>query len=298
MGAISRGWALTEQSWEVLRRDRSLVIFPILSSIFAIVAAVVIATPALVVRGVFSGQPLDQHDPVMYATCAALAYVSTFIAIFFNVALASCAVRSMRGEDTKVGEGIHAAAQRIVPILGWTLVTTTVGLILAAIENRSPQVGKIVARLAGAAWAIATFFVIPVLALEGTGPLQSLKHSAAVVKAKWGEGATGAATIGLVTFAVSVVIAVVGWLGFGVLAGAGLHLFAVAFVAIAIAAILVISFISSALSQIFRVAVYQYALTGQAPGGFNDQLLQSAFAHRGRPHQNSYGVDPTTGRPL
>jgi hypothetical protein len=31
MERISRGWALTKQSWAVLKNDRSLVIFPILS---------------------------------------------------------------------------------------------------------------------------------------------------------------------------------------------------------------------------------------------------------------------------
>jgi hypothetical protein len=41
-----------------------------------------------------------------------------------------------------------------------------------------------------------------------------------------------------------------------------------------------VSFISSALSQIFRVAVYQYAVTGEAPGRFDRRLLQSAFARR------------------
>jgi hypothetical protein len=62
--------------------------------------------------------------------------VSTFIAVFFNVALAACAVRSLRGEDTTVGEGIRAALQRIGPILGWTLVAATVGLILRLVEER------------------------------------------------------------------------------------------------------------------------------------------------------------------
>jgi hypothetical protein len=87
---------------------------------------------------------------------------------------------------------------------------------------------------------------------------------------------------------------VVGGVGFSALAGAGLQLLAVAFVAIAIAAILVVSFISSALSQIFRVAVYQYAVTGEAPGGFDGRVLQSAFAGSALPRRD----DPTTGRPL
>lgn len=297
MDRISRGWALTKQSWEVLTRDRSLVIFPILSTVFAILAVIAIWVPALLIGGVFEDRQVDQQNPVYWVAGVAMAYVSTFIAIFFNVALATCAARSMRGEDTRVGEGISAAANRIGPILGWSFVTTTVGLILRAIEDRVPFAGKIVVWLAGAAWAVATFFVVPVVALEGTGPLDSLKRSAAVVKARWGEGATGAATIGVVTFIVSFAIAVVGGVGFSVLAGAGLPLLAGAFVALAVAAILVVSFISSALSQIFRVAVYQYAVSGAAPGGFDGRLLQAAFTGSTRPQRN-YGADPTTGRPL
>lgn len=294
MDRIARGWALTKQSWEVLKRDRSLVIFPILSTLFAVLAVIAIWVPALLIGGVFEGRQVDQ---LFWVAGVAMACVSTFIAIFFNVALAACAARSMRGEDTKVGEGISAAANRIGPILGWSFVTTTVGLILRAIEDRVPLAGKIVVWLAGAAWAVATFFVVPVVALEGTGPLDSLKRSAAVVKARWGEGATGAATIGIVTFLVSFAIAVVGGVGFSALAGAGLPLLAGAFVALAVAAILVVSFISSALSQIFRVAVYQYAVTGAALGGFDGRLLQAAFTGSARPQRN-YGADPTTGRPL
>jgi ABC-type transport system involved in cytochrome c biogenesis permease subunit len=135
---------------------------------------------------VFEGHRVDKHDPFFYIAGLAPAYVSTFIAIFFNVALAACARRSMRGKDTKVGEGISAAAHRIGPILGWTFVATTVGLVLRALEERLPALGKIVAYIAGAAWAIATFFVIPVVALEGSGPFRSLQRSAAVVKARWG----------------------------------------------------------------------------------------------------------------
>jgi hypothetical protein len=35
--------------------------------------------------------------------------------------------------------------------------------------------------------------------------------------------------------------------------------------------------VSATLSQIFRVAVYEYALSGQTPGGFAGRQLQAAF---------------------
>jgi len=280
MGNIKRGWALTGQSWQILKNDKSLVTFPILSTIFAAVAIVAIWAPTLIVRGVFEGQHVDNHDPVFYIAGVATAYVSTFIAIFFNVALAACAVRSLRGEDTKVGDGFKAAMQRIGPILGWAFVATTVGLILRVIRDRLPAVGKIVAWLVGAAWAVATFFVVPAIAVEGTGPVQSLKRSSAVVKARWGEGATGAATISIVTALVTLVIVLVGGAGGAALIAIRLLPVGVAVLAATVGAVIVVSFISSALSQIFRVAVYQYAVTGQTPGGFDGRLLQDAFAQR------------------
>lgn len=280
MGSIERGWALTKQSWTVLRSDLSLAIFPILSTIFGVLAVGVIGGSALLARGAFDGHPLDQRDPVLYAAGLATAYVSTFIAIFFNVALAACAVRSMRGEDTKISEGISAAASRIGPILGWTFVATTVGLILRALEKRFGLLGDIAVWLAGAAWSIATFFVIPVVALEGTGPIKSLKRSATVVKARWGEGATGAATISVVTFVFILAIAIVGGGAGAALVAIRLWPLGVAVLAAGILGIIVVSFISSALSQIFRVAVYQYAVDGRAPGGFDHDLLRHAFVQR------------------
>ncbi len=298
MDKISRGWALAGQSWEVLKRDRSLVIFPILSTLFGLLALVAIWVPAAIARGVFHGGHVDKHDPVFYIAGLTTAYVSTFIAIFFNVALAACATRSMRGEDTKVGEGISAAARQIGPILGWTFVATTVGLILKALEERLPLLGRIVVEIVGAAWAIATYFVIPVVALEGTGPIRSLQRSASVVKARWGESATGAATIGIATFLISLVIVLVGGVGGAALIAVRLLPLGVAVLAATVAGVIVVSFISAALSQIFRVAVYQYAVTGQAPGGFDGRLLQSAFRGRGGSPNVGRFQDPVTGHPL
>ena len=283
MERISRGWALTKQSWGVLKSDRSLVIFPMLSAIFALIAVAVIWLPTASMSGVLAGEAINEHDPVYYIAAAATAYVSTFIAVFFNVALAACAVRSLRGEDTTVGERIRAAMQRLGPILGWTLVAATIGLVLRLLQDRIPLAAKIAVWIAGAAWAVATFFVIPVLALERSGPWQSIKRSVAVVTARWGEGATGTVAISAVTGLV-VVIVMVGGAACGiVLFAAGLQQLAIAVIAIAVAAVIVVSIVSSALTEIFRVAVYQYAVTGATPGAFDNALLQNAFD--GRTHQ-------------
>jgi Family of unknown function (DUF6159) len=283
MDRISRGWALTKQSWRVLKSDRSLAVFPILSTIFALIAVAAIWLPTASMSGVFAGEAVNENNPGYYVAAVVTAYVSTFIAVFFNVALAACAVHSMQGEDTTVGEGIRFALQRIGPILGWTFVAATVGLILRIVEERVPVAARIAVWIAGAAWAVATFFVIPVLALERSGPWRSIKRSVAVVTARWGEGATGTVAISAVTELV-VVIVMVGGAACGiVLFAAGLQQLAIAVIAIAVAAVIVVSIVSSALTEIFRVAVYQYAVTGATPGAFDNALLQNAFD--GRTHQ-------------
>jgi hypothetical protein len=277
MGRFSRGWALTRQSWDLLKGDGSLALFPLLSTIFASLAMLSIWAPTLITRGVFDHQSIERNDPVMYAAGIASAYVSTFVALFFNVALAACAARSMRGENTRVRDGLAAAARRIGPILGWTVVSTTFGLLLRAFENRVPLLGKIVAGIGGAAWGIATFFVVPVIALEGTGPLRSMQHSSVIIKARWGEGATGAATITLVTVGFSFAIASVAIVGVVVLLQGGQAVLGYAVLAVAVVLMFGLAVISATLSQIFRVAVYEFALYGQTPGGFNGPQLQAAF---------------------
>lgn len=282
MDRIRRGWALTKQSWRVLQNDRSLLIFPILSTIFAVLAAAAIWAPTVVITGLLTGEAVDENDPVYYIATAATVYVSTFIAIFFNVALAACAARSLRGEDTSFGDGIGAAGRRIGAILGWALVSGTVGLILQLVEERAPFLGRVAGWIAGAAWAVASFFVIPVIALEGGGPFRSLKRSTSVVKARWGEGATGAVAISAVTFLVVLVIVLAGAIGGSVLVAADLWQIGFVVFAATVVAVILVTIVSSALSQIFRVAVYEYAVTGEAAGMFDAGLLRNAFDGRNR----------------
>ena len=248
MGRITRGWALTKQSRRVLQSDRSLVIFPILSTIFALLAAVAIWVPTAITAGVLAGETVNENDPVYYIATVATVYVLTFIAIFFN---AACAARSLRGEDTAVGDGLSAALHRIGPIVGWTLVAGTIGLILRLLEERAPVAGRIAAWIAGAVSAVAAFFVVPVIALEGSGPFRSLKRSVAVIKARWGEGATGTVAISAVSGLVVLAIVLVGAVGGFTLWTAGLRPLAI-------------------------------AVTGEAAGAFDSGLLQTAFDGRTR----------------
>src|SRR5258705_9996501 len=94
-GRISRGWQLAKKSWAVLRNDRSLMVFPVISVIAGIGALALIITP-----GAFASAAADGSEVPLIVAGVVSAYVLTFIAIFFQVALAACAARGLEGHDT------------------------------------------------------------------------------------------------------------------------------------------------------------------------------------------------------
>ncbi|MEI8241604.1 MAG: DUF6159 family protein, partial [Actinomycetota bacterium] len=86
----------------------------------------------------------------------------------------------------------------------------TVGLVLQLLRERGGIAGVILAALGGMAWNIITFLVIPVLVVEGVGPVSAIKRSAGLLKKTWGEQIIGTAGIGLVFGLLGFAVAVVG----------------------------------------------------------------------------------------
>lgn len=281
-GRIGRGWALAKQSWAVLRADRSLLLFPVVAAVAMAATVLVLAGPGAVLAATGTA------TPVAYLLWAATVYALTFIGIYCNVALAAAASRSLDGADTTLADGFAVARGRTGVIATWAAVQLSVGLLLQLIEAALAQtpVGRLAATilsgLLSAAWSVLTFFVVPILALEGLGPRAALTRSGEVVKARWGEGLVGSASITGVVFLVgvlpAVVVGVLGAAALGSVPALGGVLIAAAVVAV-VAALL----IGSTLNAIFRVALYRFATDGQASAGFDAAALEHAFApKRGR----------------
>ena len=210
---------------------------------------------------------------VAYYGLLFLFYVCTyFMTIFFNAALVACAVERMRGGDPTVGFGLRAAAGRLPQILGWALLSATVGMTLRALEDRSKAIGRIVAGLMGVAWSVATFLVVPVLVVEGTGPFAAAAESTRLLKRTCGEQIIGGVGFGLLFFVFFIPGIVLIFFGF----------FAKAWlvVGLGLAYVLALSLVFSTLSVIFQTAVYLYARDGQAPAGFSTGLLSDAMRTR------------------
>jgi hypothetical protein len=192
----------------------------------------------------------------------------------------------MDGRDTKVADGLAVARERRGLIAKWALLQFAVGAVVKVVQyvagdSVAGSIAAIVAGLVGVAWSVATFFVIPVLALEGLGPRDALRRSAGLVRERWGEGLVGSAAIGLAVLLVMALPLVVLFnLAFAVIdvnpsVGAG-------FGVLAIIALIGACAMGSALGVIFRVELYRYSTEGQVTGRFAQKDIVAAFRPAGR----------------
>jgi hypothetical protein len=196
-----------------------------------------------------------------------------FVIVFFNVALVGVANSRLMGGNWTFRDGMELAWARKGTILQWALVAATVGMILRTLEERLGLIGRLVMRMIGIAWALACYFVVPVLAFEDLTPIAAIKRSSKLFRDTWGEKVIGGLSFSLV----SLVLMLPGfglWFVAIVLGGTkGL----LAGFALLILYVVLLSVMMSAVQGIFNAALYRYACFQQVPPAFDAGLIKSIW---------------------
>ena len=282
---IGRTWKLAGMSARVLLKDKELLLFPLMS--FVAVAIVVGAFLAIA----YSTGSFDRLDAainddtatttattaeeegvnILDVTLYVLGFVAvTYVVVFFNAALVAAALERLRGGDPNVMTGLRAVVPQMHNILGWAIISATVGLILQVLRSRTDNlIGRIVLSLIGGAWAYMTFFVVPVLVARGVGPIDAIKQSASLFKSTWGEQVTSNIGFGIFYIIGGLIAIVPAAMLFSVNSIAGLIL-GIPLVALVIGAV-------QATEGIFKAALYEYAAEGMIPVGFEEADLPSTY---------------------
>jgi len=275
MGRMRRGWQLTKKSWGLLRENRDLLRFPLYGAVATIVCAVIVVGPGLYL--------IDDGDVLLGGPLAVIGfYLLALIGFYFSVGLAATADMIFHGRQATVSDGLAVSRSRFSQIAGWAAVSTIVGLVLSALENQTGIFGQIFSRVLAIGWSLITFLAAPVVALEGTGPFETLKRSGGLFKSRFGEQVTGNIAIGGAVFLFGILPSMLLIAG-GVLVWATASFVGALLVILGVIGFAISALISSALSGIFGVALYRYALDGEAVGGFTSEELESAVkSRRGR----------------
>lgn len=277
---IGNSWQLVKASAAVLRADKELIVFPIVSAIGVLIVTASFAFP-MFLTGMFDSLQ-EGPSQILAAVIGFIFYmVQYFVIIFANTALVGAAMIRLDGGDPTLGDGFRIAFKRIVPIMGYALISATVGMILRTIAERGGILGRLASSLFGLAWNLATFLVVPVLVVENVGPLEAVKRSATLLKKTWGEQIVGNLSIGLI-FGLVIALVIVLGIGASLLAvSTGSTAIIVVTVALFILAVVLLGLINSALDGIYMAAVYRYAAEGETGGFFNEEMVREAFRLKG-----------------
>jgi hypothetical protein len=269
---IKQGWALTKKSWALLRSNRELFRFPIYGALCGIVVVAITVGP-----GVYL---IDDGQHVLGGVITAIGlYLSSFIVVYFGVALAATADAIFHGREATTADGFAVARQRIGAIAAWAALAALVGTLIALLQQSGSIGEAIIGSLVGAAWALITFLAVPVIAFEGTGPWATLKRSSRLFKDRWAGQITGNVAIGGIVGLLGVLpaiglIALGGYLWVND-TGAGLAAGAIVLV-VGVILLVVSILIIQAMKGVFGVALYRFASTGEVASGFTEADLNSA----------------------
>ena len=278
IGSFARSWRLIQESFDILRSDGELLILPAISGI-ATAILVAFFVWAVLASGSFDPNAPDNANlsASLYVWLFLFYVVQYFIIIFFNTALVGAALARLEGGDPTVSSAIALASQRIVPILGYAIVSATVGLVLRTFAERLGFLGRLIGLGLELAWTVATFLVVPVLAAEGLGPIAAVEKSSALLRTTWGENLVGSGGIAIILSVAAAVVAVLfGGGGALLVADNYVPLAIVVFAAGAVLFLTVLLF-GAALTAIYSAAVYYFAVVGEPPRGFDRELIHSAF---------------------
>jgi len=275
---IKRSFDLVRASARVLRQDNRLLLFPLISGLAWLL---VLAAFALPVFGLKSIDGMGRGG--LYSTAFLFYVVQYFVIFYFNTALVGAVMIRLDGGAPTLGDGLRIANGRLAAILGYAVISATVGVILRALQERLGFVGRLVVGLIGAGWAAATFLVVPVIVMRDRGPVGSVADSAALLKRTWGENIVGHAGLG----------AAFGLVYFGLAGGVVLLAMLVLFAAgsfgpallLPFAAIVLLAFLACILFQvtltgIYSAVLYRYATDGSATPGFDHAVLDTTFLRK------------------
>ena len=224
MNKIKRSGKLLRAAFAVLLREKKLLLFPLIATVLAMVAALFFLAPivlyptghsyfsaahwsALAAKLSQAFQPFQpvHGAPVMITKTTAIMFfsnnwwaaplfavayfVSMFLATFSNVAFYHEIMQALNGQKVGLRRGFRFALARWRAILLWSLFAGLVGYIINAIEERVGLLGKVITGFLGMAWSVACVFIIPTLVrdTETTSPFRLLRNSVGTLRRSWGE---------------------------------------------------------------------------------------------------------------
>jgi hypothetical protein len=273
-GRFRRGLRLVRQSFQILRSEPGLLLVAVVAAVInvAIIGAGILAEVSLHHADALSGpapaSAVGHFSAAQYAVLAAMGVATTVVSIMARATIVIRVVALLRGQPISNGRALSMALAKSPHLIGYAIVSYVVRLVIQQVSNRG-----ILGRIAGTgmwiAWQIGAFFAVPVIVFEDLGPFAAVKRSLHLCRARWGEEVVGQGALGVIGLLGILVVVLV-----GIAAGIVFVPLGIALAVLGYAAVVLLLSVAGAC---FQAALYLFAVSGQAPPGYQSGDLMSAF---------------------
>lgn len=280
MRFISRlivGLMLGRSSLSVVWRDKTLLFFPFTSFFLAFLILLQFYISVgqdkiqLLMNTQVNAAGVQHVNWGWYFALLMAYFVIYFVATFFNVALVGATNLSINGKDTQFRDGLAAAARNVHWTLFWALLSSTIGVLLR-IADHERHCSAFLRRRLGVSWSLLTYFVLPVISLEGVGVFAAMARSNTIMGETWGENIRP--RFSLSSFLVLLNLPLALFVGYRWWTAEAMSAWAVEGILIYFALTIILAQTAKA---VLTVALYRYATGLEIPHSFRPDFLQGAF---------------------
>lgn len=274
MGRIGNAWEIAKASWRVLAKDRELVAMPVIAGLVALVVFGIMAGAGAVLMA--GNQAGGTGEVATWLILFAAAVAATWVGAIGQAAVIAGAAERMDGGDPTLSSAFAVARARVVRLLQWAVLATVVAVVLDQLEERLGVLGRLVSWAGGIAFRVMSFLALPVIVFEDVGAIEGFKRSSRLLKETWGEQITFNFGLGILTF----VAFVPGVLVAALLVATSLTPLVVIGIIVAAVWIITVAAVTSALSAVFKTALYRWATGAPVDPTFDRAQLDAAFRRR------------------
>lgn len=188
---FSTSLKLVKLSFSYIRQEWELFVYALLSFISSIIVFLSIVWVDILYIEKLNNLNEDNKKIAFYVMLFIYYLIMYFITFFFNTAIITSVQRKLNWMENKFWDWIRDSMKHIWKILQWSLVASTVALILRILEEnfKNNFIWKFIIWLMWWAWSILTFFAFPIMILEWKWPIDAIKESSSLFKKTWWERA-------------------------------------------------------------------------------------------------------------
>lgn len=282
MSMLHRSTSHLKLSQTVLRliyANPKILLFPLLSGLIAIGLFAGLSHPFWEMEQRVMAEA-QRHQPLhlnywTYVFILLYFFLANWLLILSNSALIVTIAPYFKGEPVSLRTGFRALSQHLYPLFLWAVITSTIGIVIKAVEywsDRWEGLGWVTSFLASMSWTIATYFVIPILVLENVNPFYAIKRSSHLIRKTWGHAVRVNLKLGLL----NALLRILCFVPFLSMLFTGKTNFILIGAITTVALVFLQSLFTSSIQMTLRAALYEYATQG-AVRHFDRATLECAF---------------------